>query len=101
MRGCQYRRPQWTGAPLVYSDGQVDEEFAECPSCLSFHAASNLACNGKREPCSERCTHELPGRLRCDRPANHLGEHDAIVEGCRVTWHPWRPTTSASGAEVK
>lgn len=80
-----YVRPQWTGRPARYTDGTEDHEFAQCPSCLGFHAASNLSCNGKREPCDSQCEAAL-GEIRCHRPANHIGAHQALGGGLRVEW---------------
>lgn len=80
-----YARPQWTGRPLVYSDGQVDEELAECPSCLAFHHRKSRACNGKREFTDSRCLATL-AEIRCDRPTNHLGPHETRSESLRVEW---------------
>lgn len=77
-----YVRPGWTGRPAHYSDGTDDFEFSECPSCLAFHAASNVGCNGKREPCDHQCEAVL-GEIRCHRPANHIGE-DALKLALRV-----------------
>lgn len=80
-----YVRPGWTGKPCRYSDGTEDIEWSECPSCLGFHAASNLSCNGKREPCDQQCEAFI-GEIRCHRPANHLGEHQAKSSLMRVAW---------------
>lgn len=80
-----YVRPQWTGEPAHYSDGTEDIEFSQCPSCLSFHADSNISCNGKREPCTHQCTAVL-GETRCDRPANHQGHHEALSSLMRIKW---------------
>jgi hypothetical protein len=82
---ADYVRPQWTGKPLVYSDGRPDEEWAECPSCLTFHHARSESCNGKREPWPAQCEAAL-GEIRCHRPGNHLGPHQALSKALSVEW---------------
>lgn len=86
--------------PLRFSDGTFDTEFSECPCCLTYHAASNLSCDGKRRGLGDRCTAAITPALRCDRFADHLGEHDCIIEGHRVTWQPWSSAASRSDDEV-
>lgn len=80
-----YLRPGWTGGALRYSDGREDADWSQCPSCLSYHHANSLSCNGKREPCAEQCAAVL-GEIRCHRPANHIAEHQAESEVMRVEW---------------
>jgi hypothetical protein len=81
----KYVRPGWTGAPLRYSDGREDAEWSQCPSCLGNHAASNLSCNGKREPCDRQCAASI-GEVQCHRPANHIGPHQARSLVLRIEW---------------
>lgn len=80
-----YVRPGWTGAALKYSDGKEDLDWSQCPSCLGYHHANSLSCNGKREPCDQQCDAVL-GETRCHRPANHLGVHEAKSTLLRVEW---------------
>jgi hypothetical protein len=80
-----YVRPGWTGKPLRYSDGKLNHEWAQCPSCLTFHATTFESCNGKREPCDHQCEAHI-GEVRCHRPANHLGEHQAKSAELSVQW---------------
>ncbi len=85
MMAGAYVRPGWTGKPYSGGVGDAAAENSECPSCLTFHHASYLSCNGKREPCDRQCEAVL-GEIRCHRPANHLGEHQAKGSGLRVDW---------------
>lgn len=81
-----YVRRQWSGkVPDWHSDPDDNDAWAECPSCLSQHHANLLSCNGKREPCDRQCDVRL-GEIRCERPANHMGAHDAVSELLRVAW---------------
>lgn len=82
-----YRRPQWTGRPMVFSDGSPDYEFSQCPSCLAFHHERSKSCNGKREPWPIQCAAAL-GEVQCQRPGNHLGPHEAESESMRMEWEP-------------
>lgn len=85
MSTDQYVRPGFTGRPLRYSDGKLDYGFSQCPSCLGFHADSNLDCNGKREPSTRQCEAVL-GEIRCQRPDNHTRQHEAESSALRVEW---------------
>lgn len=81
-----YVRPQYTGRVPTFCDDPLDNlEWAECPSCLSQHHVNNKSCNGKREQCDSQCEAAI-GEIRCQRPANHLGEHDARSEVMHVEW---------------
>ena len=78
--------PGFTGKPLFFSDGKPDYSFSECPSCLGFHAVSNISCNGKRMFTNGRCLNILAKSIQCDRPRWHLGEHLCKYDGCRIQW---------------
>lgn len=81
-----YVRPQWTGKIPTFWIGDEDNlAWSECPSCLGTHAASLIGCNGKRDPAYGRCEATL-GEIQCERPDNHLGEHDVRSDLMDVTW---------------